>query len=160
MVTAEEGVFQFIPPESPEKDWTIRQIFDKPVSDAVLCDFDRDGEPELGCIGPFHGDNLYICHKNADGKFEEVWKYPEPLEMLHATYACTILGRPAWIVGHRKGERNLMLITYENGGYKATIIDRDCGSANAMHFVNSSGEDIIISANRETNEIAMYTIAP
>lgn len=158
IVTCDDGVFQFIPPETACGQWEIRKLYDQPVSDAVLCDFDEDGEPELGCISPFHGDELYICKKNADGVFEKVWQHPEKPEMLHATWACQMHGRPCWIVGHRKGERNLMIISFADGAYRAEVIDRDCGTANAFHFVNSRGEDVIVAANRETDEIALYTV--
>lgn len=158
IVTCDEGVFQFIPPAQADGAWNISRLYEAPVSDAVLCDFDGDGVPELGCIAPFHGDRLYICKKNGDGVYEKVWEHPDSLEMLHATWACDILGKPSWIVGHRKGARNLMLICYEQGAYQVHIIDRDCGSANVYHFVNQQGEDVIIAANRETDEIAMYTV--
>lgn len=158
LVACDEGIFQFVPPADPEGTWEIRQLYDQPVSDAVLMDFDGDGEPELGCIAPFHGDRLYICHKNAEGVYEKIWEYPEPLEMLHATWACRIQGEPVWLVGHRKGARDLLLVRWEQGCWRTERIDRDCGSANVFHFVNSRGEDVIVSANRETDEIALYTV--
>ena len=37
---------------------------------------------------------------------KKVWQHPEKLEMLHATWACTLCGKPVWIVGHRKGTRS------------------------------------------------------
>lgn len=159
VVTCDEGVFQFIPPENEQAGWQIRQLYDQPVSDAVLCDFDGDGEPELGCISPFHGDELYVCKKNAAGQYEKVWQHPEKLEMLHATWACTLCGKPVWIVGHRKGARDLMLVSYENGAYQAQVIDHDCGSANAFKFSDRASRDVIVAANRETNEIALYYVS-
>ena len=159
VVTCDEGVFQFIPPENEQAGWQIRQLYDQPVSDAVLCDFDGDGEPELGCISPFHGDELYVCKKNAAGQYEKVWQHPEKLEMLHATWACTLCGKPVWIVGHRKGARDLMLVSYENGAYQAQVIDHDCGSANAFKFSDRASRDVIVVANRETNEIALYYVS-
>ena len=36
---------------------------------------------------------------------------------------------------------------------------RDCGSANVYHYVKD-GKDVIISANREIDEVAMYTLEP
>lgn len=158
IVACDAGVFQFIPPENGCGDWEIRTLYDQPVSDAVLCDFDGDGEPELGCISPFHGDTLYICRKNSAGKYELVWQYPEKLEMLHASWVCALCGKPAWIVGHRKGARDLMVISYAAGQYQAQIIDHDCGCANAFHFIDLEGQDVIVGANRETNEIALYYV--
>jgi len=46
----------------------------------------------------------------------------------------------------------------EEGNYKTEFIDRNTGCANAMHFKNKDGKDIIIGANREIDEIAMYTV--
>ena len=158
-MTCDSGVYQFIPPEERGGAWNIVRLHDQPVSDAVLCDFDGDGVPELGCLAPFHGDHLYICKKNTEGVYEKTWEYPEQLEMLHATWASTILGKPSWIVGHRKGQRDLLLIQWENGAYQVTKLDHDCGPANVFCFRNRKGQDTIIAANRETNEIAMYQIS-
>lgn len=158
IVTCDQGVFQFVPPEKPGMDWTIHQLYDQPVSDAVLSDLDGDGVPELGCIAPFHGDRLFVCHRNEEGTYEPVWEHPESLEMLHATWACQIQGQNVWLVGHRKGGRDLMMVHCRDGVYETELVDHDCGSANVFHFVNSRGQDVIVSANRETDEIALYYI--
>ena len=69
LITCEEGVFLFTPPENAEGAWDIQKLLDLPVSDAVLADFDGDGLPELGIIEEFHGDRLRIFHlKEALGK--------------------------------------------------------------------------------------------
>lgn len=158
IISCDSGVFQFIPPERENSTWEIKQLYDQAVSDAVLVDFDGDGVPELGCIAPFHGDQLYICRKNNTGEYEKAWDFGEPCEMLHSTWPCTLSGKPAWIVGYRKGKRDLMVLTFENGTYKTELIDSDCGSANVFKFVDSNGSEKIISANRETDEVAMYTV--
>ena len=36
-------------------------------------------------------------------------------------------------------------------------IDRDCGSANVYHYTKD-GKDMLVSTNREIDEIALYTI--
>lgn len=160
LVTCDDGVFQFTPPPERGAEWGVRQLYHAPVSDAVLCDFDGDGEPELGCIAPFHGDKLFICRKNKAGAYERAWELPYHAKMLHATCACTLQGKKVWIVGYRKGSRNLMLISFENGSYQTQILDENCGSANAIHFINQQGEDVIVSANREIDEAAIYTVTP
>ncbi|OYP42952.1 hypothetical protein CG709_04530, partial [Lachnotalea glycerini] len=58
IISADCGVFQFIPPESPKGDWSIKQLLDTPASDAVLIDLDLDGEKELAVLSPFHGDQI------------------------------------------------------------------------------------------------------
>ena len=52
-----------------------------------------------------------------------------------------------------------MLVSYENGAYQAQVIDHDCGSANAFKFSDRASRDVIVVANRETNEIALYYVS-
>lgn len=44
------------------------------------------------------------------------------------------------------------------GTYHYEYLDRNTGCANAMHFVNSQGQDVIVGTNREIDEIALYTV--
>lgn len=163
LIGCEEGTFLIDPPAVAGADWTVTQIHSVPSSDSVLVDFDGDGKPELGCISPFHGASLTIYHLDAHGNYVPQWKYSRPeseTEMLHATWACKILGKPAWIVGWRKGTRDTIAITWdtEAGAYRTEYIDRNTGCANALHFVNKEGKDVIVAANREIDEVALYTI--
>ena len=163
LVGCEEGSFLFDPPAVKGGDWEVTQILDIPTSDSVLCDFDGDGKPELGVISPFHGNSLTIYHLDEHGNYVPQWKYGVPekeTEMLHATWADTILGKPSWIVGWRKGTKNTILITWdaEAGDYKTEFIDQNTGCANAMHFVNSKGQDVVGGTNREIDEAALYIL--
>ena len=164
LVGCEEGSFLFDPPAVLGGEWEVTQVLDIPTSDSVLIDFDGDGQKELGVISPFHGNSLTIYHLDEDGRYVPQWKYSAPekeTEMLHATWADTVLGKPAWIVGWRKGTKNTILITWdaEKGDYVTEFIDCNTGCANAMHFVNSRGEDMIVGANREIDEVALYTLS-
>lgn len=158
IISADSGVYQFIPPETMDGDWTIKKLIDTPASDAVLVDMDEDGEKELAILTPFHGDQISI-YKKQKGKFEKIYDYEKKTEFAHAIYGGELCGKPALVVGHRKGERNLIVFTYDKdkNDYKAQIIDKDCGPANVFRYVNE-GKDIIISTNREINEVAMYTL--
>jgi hypothetical protein len=163
LVGCEEGSFLFDPPAVKGGDWEVTQILDIPTSDSVLCDFDGDGKPELGVISPFHGNSLTIYHLDEHGNYVPQWKYGVPekeTEMLHATWADTILGKPSWIVGWRKGTKNTIIITWdaEAGDYRTEFIDQNTGCANAMHFVNSKGQDVVIGTNREIDEAALYIL--
>lgn len=118
---------------------------------------DRDGEKELAVLSPFHGDKICIYKKKEEG-FEKAYEYEKPAEFTHAIYGGSLCGKQALIVGHRKAERNLIVFWWdEKKGYCHELIDRDCGSANVFHYVDE-GKDILISANREIDEIAMYTL--
>ncbi len=163
VVACEQGTFIFEPPAVRGADWDITQVLDIPSSDSVLMDFDGDGQLELGCISPFHGNSLTIYHLDADGNYVPQWKFPAPeadTEMIHATWADTICGKPTWVVGWRKGTRGTVAITWDEtaGNYVYEYLDNQTGAANAMHFVNAAGEDIVVCTNREINEVAMYTI--
>lgn len=162
LIGCEEGTFLIDPPAVAGADWTVTQIHHVPSSDSVLVDFDGDGQLELGCISPFHGASLTIYHLDAHGNYVPQWKYSRPeseTEMLHATWACELLGKPTWIVGWRKGTKDTIAITWdpESGTYQTEYIDRNTGCANALHFVNKEGRDVIVATNREINEVALYT---
>lgn len=163
LIGCEEGTFLFDPPAVLGAGWEVTQISSVPSSDSVLIDLDGDGRPELGCISPFHGDSLTIYHLDEHDNYVPQWKYSRPeseTEMLHATCACEILGRPAWVVGWRKGTKDTILITWdaEAGTYKTEYIDQNTGCANAMHFVSKDGKDVIVATNREIDEVALYTV--
>ena len=73
--------------------------------------YDGDGKLELGLLSPFHGNSLTIWHLDDHNNYVPQWKYAAPekeTEMLHATWADTILGKPTWLVGWRQGTRLLL----------------------------------------------------
>lgn len=161
VIGCEEGTFLFAPPEAPGKDWEIKQVCAIPSSDSVLLDFDGDGQLELGCLSPFHGASLTVYHLDEHGNYVPRWKYGRPeaeTEMLHATWAGNLLGKPAWVVGWRMGTKDTIAITWKDGAYQTEFIDQNAGCANVMHFVNQDGKDVLVAANREIDEVAMYTI--
>ena len=135
-------------------EWTIETLLETPASDATLIDFDGDGKDELLVLSPFHGDTVLI-YREKDGKYELDYEYPEKIEFLHAIWSGEIQGKPVVMIGHRKGNRDLLKFCWENGQYHAELIDHDCGPANAYGF-HKDGKDYVISTNREINEIAMY----
>ena len=45
----------------------------------------------------------------------------------------------------------------EKDAYEMEYIDRDSGSANVYHYVKD-GKDMLVSTNREIDEVALYTI--
>lgn len=160
IISSDSGVYQFIPPEQPSGEWGFRQLIKEAASDAVLVDFDEDGEKELATISPFHGDKISIW-KKTDGEYREVYVYDQPAEFNHAIFGGTLCGRPALVIGHRQGERNLLVFTYNpvQKSYEAQILDRNCGPANVYKYTNN-GKEIIISTNHGIDEIAMYTFTP
>lgn len=150
---SENGVFR-VAPTGEEEGWEVTTLLETPVSDMALIDLDGDGERELITYAPFHGDKLCVYKPGPDG-YEMVYDHPEPLEFLHAICAGTLGGKPTLLVGYRKGRRELCALTYDSG-YHLSVIDRDVGPANVM-ILQDPKRERILAANRETDEIALYT---
>lgn len=159
VISADCGVYLFTPPAKPNEPWEIKQLIDTPASDAVLVDLDEDGEKELVVLSPFHGDVISI-YKKTDSVYQKVYEYEKTAEFTHAIYGGMLCGHPAAVIGHRKGERNLIAFRWNKAEekYQSEIIDRDCGSANVFHYMKD-GADRLISANREIDEVALYTLS-
>lgn len=157
LVCSENGVFRFYPPEEAGDKWAVEQLLDTPASDAVLADLDEDGEKELIVLSPFHGEDIDI-YKKVDTRYEHFYKYPEKAEFLHAIWSGRLEGRPTVVIGHRKGDRKLIAFYWnqEKCNYETEVLDEGCGAANVYGY-SENGKDILIAANREINEIAMYT---
>ena len=158
IVSSENGVFEFTPPATGTDDWEIRTLLQEATSDAMMIDIDRDGELELLTIAPFHGKNIYI-YKKRYNEYKRIYHHKERAEFAHAISGGIICGQPMAIVGHRQGEKNLILFHHDKERQEivSQIIDKACGPANVYHYVRN-GKDIIIAANREIDEVAMYTI--
>lgn len=158
-VAANEGVFECTPPESEEGTWEIKQILDEASSDMAFADFDNDGELEMLTISPFHGEKISIFKKQ-DGEFKKVYTYEKDAEFAHGIWGGEIAGTQGVLIGHRKGERNLLFFRCtdpEKLTFTADLLDSDVGPANVLHYTNG-GEDYILSANREIDEIALYKV--
>lgn len=157
LICSDNGVFRFYPPEARGDQWTVKQLLDTPASDATMIDLDQDGKMELIVLSPFHGDEIKI-YKNVEGEYQEVYQYPEKAEFLHAIWSGRLNGKAAAVIGHRKGARRLLAFTWndEKKNYVFKTLDEDCGPANAYGY-SLDGKDVLIAANREIDEIAMYT---
>lgn len=159
LVSADEGVFRLTPPEAPDGAWQIEQLLESPASDAMLLDLDGDGLEELCTLSPFHGERVTVWHQSGSG-YVPVWTLGENAPFSHAICGGMIAGVPTFVTGHRAGKKNLMAIRYERASesYRVTLIDEGRGPANVMHFVTDDGTDLLIAANRETDEVALYEI--
>jgi len=155
LIGSESGVHKVVPPVKGGE-WTVTKLIDEPTSDMFLADFDNDGKEEMITISPFHGDDVHIYHLN-DGKYEKVWSCPFKMEMSHSIWARDFYGKDEAIIGYRKGERDIVEFYYQDGEYKTNILMHDVGSANIYPF-EENGKIKLVSTNRETNQIAFYTV--
>ena len=153
-IASQNGVFAFVPGKTTDNSrW--ERVWNHPVSEAAFFDLDGCGERELIAIEPFHGKELNI-YKLIGGKYEQVYTYPSPAEFLHAIWVGEFSGKPVVICGARRLNKELFMVTYENGGYVTNIIDEGVGSANVCVFY--SGErPYILSADHGRGDIALYS---
>lgn len=157
IISSNEGVFKFSLPNKEGESWKIEKLIDYPTSDAVLIDLDGDGKKELFTISHFHGDVINV-YKEENGIYKKVYTY-ENANFAHSLFAGNIEETPVVIIGHRQGEKNLIMFTYdkEKNEYVYKFIDENCGSANIYHFKRDN-KDCILSTNREIDEVAIYEI--
>ena len=160
IVSAENGVFRFTPPETSGSDWKIETIIDTPASDAIMADLNGDGKKEMLVISPFHGDNICI-YEDVNGTYKKVYEHPEPAEFSHAITSGTVFGKEYVFIGHRKGKRRLFAFYYgeKNKCYAFDVLDEDAGGANAALF-EKDGKALLAVTNREIDEIALYELLP
>ena len=156
VVACDNGVFKVMPPAEPEGEWSYEQLTDGPASDILYLDFDGDGERELLVLSPFHGDTLTIL-KKIDGSFTEVYRHAKRLPFLHAIWGAEIEGRVYGFIGNREEDRDLFAIYWNGERYVYDMLDMGAGAANVMHYT-ANGKDLLLAANRETDEIALYTL--
>jgi hypothetical protein len=159
IVTCEEGAFVVTPPQNPEEDWTIEQILNKPVSDIAVVDIDEDGEDELVTIEDFHGGN-FLINKKIDGEYKVIYKYPKEMDFGHVVWGGKLRGVPSIIGGYRRVEKELFVIQCDDKEkltFKTEVIEAGTGPSNVA-VLNDKDRDIIISANREIGEGALYFV--
>ena len=119
---------------------------------------DGDGVEEMVTIGPFHGDTLQI-YKRDGGMYHKIYTYPKPLPFAHAIWGGLLCGRPAAVIGCRGGARELCCFTgSESDGFHCQVIDSGAGAANVLHDT-VDGREVLLAANREIGEVALYTAA-
>lgn len=160
LIATAAGVFRYIPPAYEGADWDITCLIVHPTSDIVMADFDGDGKAEILTFSAFHGEELAIWHEGAvEDSYECVWKNPQPLKFLHALWAGELGGVTCAVIGHRKAERDLLRVWFEDDRYHLECIDHDFGPANCWAYSTDQAE-YVIAANRETDELALYEVIP
>ncbi len=159
LVSTDEGVFKFTPPDTTGGKWDIQCLLHKSVSDITEFDLDGDGKKELVTLSPFHGEEITVFKSNGGGVYRLAYQLPQKYPFLHAIWSGCLNGVPCAVLGHRKGSRDLLRVYYEKRTmqYAAEVIDHDCGPANVLAYTYE-GQDRIIAANRETDEVALYTV--
>ncbi len=156
LVGSESGIFEIFPPASANDKWEVEKILDDPVSDMIAIDFDDDGEKELMTYSKFHGDQITI-YKKEGANYKVMHSFDKKYDFLHAIATMKLSEKNVAVVGHRGNEMDLFLIYYEDGAFKTAMVDKACGTANALTYVHNN-KNYILGANRETNQIDLYSL--
>lgn len=159
LVTCEQGAFEITPPATPHDDWTVRQFMDWPISDISALDIDGDGELEFATIEPFHGSYFRI-YKKIKGEFRKVFEHPEVSEFYHVVVGTTLAGVPVFIGGCRRGKQQLFYVRTSKTNaleFQLEIIEEGVGPSN-IYVRHEPGRDILVAANREKAEAALYFV--
>ncbi|HCM28999.1 MAG: hypothetical protein A2Z99_02025 [Treponema sp. GWB1_62_6] len=156
LVSGVEGVFVLYLPRTPDGKWESERILDHEVSDIAVCDIDGDGKLELAAVEPFHGSKGVI-YKEMDGKLVPILEHE--YEFGHVVWGGTIQGKPAFLIGGRKGNRELNWFGWDAATktITRTLIDNSGGASNIAVW-HKADRDVILAANREIGEVALYEI--
>ena len=160
LVTCEEGAFEVTPPAQPGAEWRVEQLMDWPISDISAIDIDGDGELEFATIESFHG-SYFRVYKKIDGQFRKIYEHPEVTEFYHVVVGATLAGQPVFIGGCRRGKQQLFYVhplRRDPLELTAELIDQGVGPSN-VHVLHEEKRDIIVAANRENNEAALYFVS-
>ncbi len=159
LVTCEQGAFEITPPARVGADWAIRQFMDWPISDISAIDIDGDGELEFATIEPFHGSYFRI-YKRVGGQFKKVFEHPEVSEFYHVVVGTTLAGVPVFVGGCRRGRQQLFYVRASATApleFELEVIEEGVGPSN-IYVRHEGGRDIIVAANREKAEAALYFV--
>lgn len=157
-VSCDTGVYIFTPPTEGGA-WQAEQILSEPVSDLIFADIDHDGQPEMAAIMGFHGNILRIYKMNKAGRYEVLYEYPQELALLHALAAGQVGEKTYIFAGNRGGEQKILALTWDNehGAVVPQELVQNAGAANFL-FWQDREHPVLLSANRECNEIVEYVL--
>ena len=137
----------------------MRQFMDWPISDISAIDIDGDGELEFATIESFHGEYFRV-YKKVDGVFKKIFEHPETTEFYHVVVGAMLAGEPVFIGGCRRGKQQLFYVRAKHKApleLEAVVIEEGVGPSN-IYVLHEKGRDILVSANREKAEAALYFV--
>jgi len=159
LIGSRDGAFVITPPAEPDQAWSVEQIMDWPISDLAAIDLDGDGEVEIATIEPFHG-TYYRVYKKVDGAWQRIFEHPETSEFYHVVVADTLRGQPVFIGGCRRGQLQLFYVKATAVSplkLEAVLIEEGVGPSNVT-VIHEADRDVLVSANREKGEGALYFV--
>ena len=159
LVTCREGAFEVTPPQQAGAEWQVQPLMDWPISDIAAIDIDGDGELEYATIEDFHGPHFRV-YKRVAGQWQKLYEHPEVSEFYHVVTATTLAGQAVFVGGCRRGKQQLFYVQAVQASplvLQAQVVEEGVGPSN-VHVMHEQGRDIIVSANREKAEAALYIV--
>ena len=159
LVTCREGAFEVTPPQQAGAEWQVQPLMDWPISDIAAIDIDGDGELEYATIEDFHGPHFRV-YKRVAGQWQKIYEHPEVSEFYHVVTATTLAGQAVFVGGCRRGKQQLFYVQAVQASplvLQAQVVEEGVGPSN-VHVMHEQGRDIIVSANREKAEAALYIV--
>ncbi|MFD0704633.1 hypothetical protein ACFQY8_02560 [Alloscardovia venturai] len=157
LITGEQGIFRLHYPEpgadAVPSNWKLEHVADEETSDVAVIDINKDGLPEYLAIQGFHGDHLRLY----DSNFSTMDAAESGSPFGHAIEAYELFGQPFFLFGFRAGQQDLLKITERDGAMQFETIARRTGPSNVVVY-EKNGVNYLLSANREINEVALYTV--
>ena len=156
IATGVEGAFVIYVPDH-DGAFKYEKILDHEVSDIAVADIDGDGNAEIATIEPFHG-NKGVIYKNISGKWTSI--YECELEFGHVVWGGSILNKPSFIIGERKGSTKLICVQMKENideGLAVTLIENTGGTSN-IAVAHLQEKEIVLAANREIGQVAIYEL--
>ena len=126
------------------------------IGEIATIDIDGDGQDEIMTIEEFHGNTIQIYKKDGS-EYKKVWQYDNEIDFAHALVGAKLAGQNAFVCGVRRKDCELFVVTYEDGEYKVTMVDKGVGPAN-LCVVHEDNRDIIVGANHTAAEAAIYFV--
>lgn len=151
LITGVEGIFKLTWPTG-ENDWQLQRLSDHETSDIFSADVNGDGNKEYLTIEGFHGPYLRI----SDDNFNTIYRSGADTPFGHAIWGGKLGKREYFIFGWRSAKQNLELITSDH--LDSQLIDQQVGPSNVTVY-EKEGQQYLLSANREANEVAVYSIS-
>ncbi|GMA08452.1 hypothetical protein GCM10025886_16030 [Tetragenococcus halophilus subsp. flandriensis] len=152
-----QGIVELNLTNSYLENWETTNIYNRPTSDMLLYDLDKDGKNELVKIDDFHGNAVRILKKNKQNEYVEQYIYSNGAEIIHGLSVIEIGETPVVIVSARKGTAELIAIQYADGEYVKEVIDSGFGPINVT-TANFEDKIYIGVANHTTDKATIYKL--
>lgn len=158
-VACKEGIFVIVTPTENGGMWTVHQLTEFPASDLAVMDIDRDGQKEMAVISPFHGNRFTLYRLNNE-KACRLYEYSVEQDFYHTVISAEIDGKRMFIGGARREAMQLFAIVWNDDKKKfdEIVFDQNVGPSNAA-VLQVSDASIILSANRQIHEAALYVVS-